>query len=114
MAWTYSGDPSQSDLDMVRWLVGDTDKTDQLALDEEIDAALDRYGSPDRAAAHIARGIAAKFARLFDKAAGDVRKSLSQKAENYKNLADELDASASAAAASISRKTEQQSTTFVW
>ena len=79
---------------MVRWLVGDTDLTDQLVLDEEVQAALDRYGSPERAAANIARAIGAKFARLFDKAAGDVRKSMSQKAENFRKLADELESSA--------------------
>ncbi len=113
MAWTYSGDPSLSDLDMVRWLVGDTDSSDQIVLDEEIDAAVDRYGSPERAAGKIALGISAKFARLYDKAAGDVRKSMSQKAENYRKLGDELMA-ASLGAASTARKSDQLSNTFVW
>jgi hypothetical protein len=113
MAWTYSGDPSLSDLDMTRWHVGDTDNTDQLVQDEEIQAALDRYGSPERAAAKICYGISAKFARLFDKAAGDVRKSHSQKSENYRKLGDEL-MSASLAASGTARKNDQLSNTFVW
>ena len=113
MAWTWSGDPSLSDQDMVRWLVGDTDETDQLAEDEVIAAALARYGSVDRAAAKVAYGISALFARLFDKAAGDVRKSMSQKSENYRKLGDELMA-ASVGADATSRKSEQLATTFVW
>lgn len=113
MAWTYSGDPSESDLDYVRWLVGDTTSADQLAQDEEIEAAIARFGVLELAGAHVARGIAARFARLFDKAAGDVRKNLSQQAKNYKAIADELEASA-AAARSITRQTAQLSNTFVW
>jgi len=113
VAWTYGGDPSQSDLDMVRWLVGDTDITDQLVRDEEVQAALDRYGSPERAGAKIARAIAANFSRLFDKTAGDVKKAMSQKAENFRKLADELDATLASATA-VSRKAVQQSNIYVW
>ncbi len=113
MAWTYSGDPSLSDLDMVRWHVGDTDVTKQEAQDEEIQASLDRYGSPERAGARVARSLSAKYARLFDKAAGDVRKSLSQISENYGRIADELEAVV-AAASSGARKSEQLSNIYVW
>lgn len=113
MAWTYSGDPSLSDLDMVRWYAGDTDSSDQEATDEECEAALDKFGSPERAAAKVARSIAAKYARLVDKAAGDVRKSHSQKSANYSKIADELEAMAAAASA-VSRKSEQLANVYVW
>ena len=36
MAWTYSGDPSSSARDAIRFLVGDTDTNDQLVTNEEI------------------------------------------------------------------------------
>ncbi len=114
MAWTWSGDPSLSDLDMVRFLAGDTDNTDQLVTDEIIQANLDRYGSPERAGAKVARGIAAKFAREFDKAVGDVRKSLSQKVSNYIKIAEDLESSLAAEADAVSRKRDQLANVYVW
>lgn len=70
MAWTYS--PEELGLETpeerknsVRFLVGDTDTTDQQIQDEEILFALDRTnGNIYAAAAFSAEGIAAKFARL--------------------------------------------------
>ena len=37
MTWTYSGNPSSTERDAVRFLVGDTDTNDQLLSNEEID-----------------------------------------------------------------------------
>ncbi len=36
MTWSYSGDPSSSTLDEIRFLIQDTDTTDQLLSNEEI------------------------------------------------------------------------------
>jgi hypothetical protein len=36
VTWTYSGNPSASDLDKVRFLSGDTDSTNPIATNEEI------------------------------------------------------------------------------
>lgn len=47
MAWTYSGDPSSSDLDRYRFLIGDTDVDDKVLQDEEIMFILAEY--PDNA-----------------------------------------------------------------
>lgn len=91
MAWSYSGDPSTSDKDAVRFMVGDTNNADQLMQDEEINFAVAREGSALKAAVVIARAIAAKFSRQADKAVGDLRIDLSQKAKAYHALAAQLE-----------------------
>lgn len=40
MSWNYSGNPSDSELDMYRFLIGDTERDDQVLQDEEIDFVL--------------------------------------------------------------------------
>lgn len=88
--WTYSGNPASSPKDQVRFLVGDTDETDQLLQDEEIEWLISDRGSALAAAVAAAEAIAAKFARQVDKAVGDLRLSLSQKAQGYAARAAEL------------------------
>lgn len=91
MAWTYSGDPSSSDRDNVRFLVQDTISTDELLQDEEIDHVLTLTpGDPRRAAAECALVISRKFARLADTAAPELKVSFSKRAETYRALADDL------------------------
>ena len=79
MSWTYSRDPSVSDRDKVRFLIGDTDVDDQLISDEEIDWLLTEESSVTSASVRACETVAAKFARLADKSVGDLRLSLSQK-----------------------------------
>lgn len=43
MAWSYSGDPGASALDEVRFLIQDTDTTDQLLSDEELSYLITSY-----------------------------------------------------------------------
>ena len=82
MSWSYAN-PSVSTRDWVRWMVGDTDSTDELLQDEEIDAAVSDEGNKYRAAATCARAIASKFSRQADKKVGPLSISASQKAERY-------------------------------
>ena len=86
MSWTYSGNPADSDSDSVRFLVGDTDSDDQQVTDEEIAWALTQAGGIYSAAALIASTIAAKFARMVDKAVGDLKISYGQRAGHYEKL----------------------------
>lgn len=94
MTWTYSGDPSDSDKDAVRFLVGDTDTTDQLISDEEIAYLLVVHNGPGMAAVGAARAIAAHFSRLVNqsRSVGDLSlaESLDQKATAFHHLADHL------------------------
>lgn len=90
MAWTYSGDPSSSDRDQVRFLIGDTATADQLVTDEEIAWSLTQ-GSVYNAAAICAKAIAATFSRLADKAVDDLKINYSQKSSQYLKLAEQLE-----------------------
>lgn len=91
MSWTYSGDPATNDKDKVRFLIGDTDQTDQLLQDEEITYLLSETPNVLLVASRAAKAIAAKFSRQADKAVGDLRISLSQKAQAYMALAADLE-----------------------
>ncbi len=90
MAWTY--DPAlPTDKDKVRFHIGDTDETDQLLQNEEIEYLLNETTNVLLAASRAAKAIAAKFARQADKAVGDLRVSLSQKSQAYFTLAADLE-----------------------
>ena len=90
MSWTYSGDPSNSDADQVRFLIGDTLTADQLLSDEEIAWALTQ-GSAYNAAAICSRAISANFSRMADKAVDDLKINYSQKSKQYADLAINLE-----------------------
>lgn len=90
MTWTYSGDPATSDRDSVRFLVGDTDTTDQLVKDEEIDWVLSLQAVLNFAASAVAETIAAGFARLADTKNRSLSVAASQRMAHYKKLAENL------------------------
>ena len=91
MTWSYSGDPANSDLDSVRFLVRDTDTNDQLVTDEEIGWALAERPNVYSAASLVASTIARDFARkAINKQVGDFRIDLRGRAEEYRALATEL------------------------
>jgi len=89
MTWTYS-DPSGSDLDAVRFKIGDTDSTDEQLSDEEINYLLTSTGSVDRAAIAAARSLLAKYSRLCDQRTGDISISYSQRRDSYAALVRQL------------------------
>lgn len=51
MTWSYSGDPSSSTLDEVRFLIQDTDTNDQLLSNEEINYLIAGYADDAYSAA---------------------------------------------------------------
>lgn len=93
MTWTYSGNPSTSDVDAIRFVIGDTDTNDQLISNEEIQYMIDTYGASRHAASESCRAIAAKFARLMDRSIGGLSADFSAKYRQYLELADKLEAS---------------------
>lgn len=95
MSWSYNPTQlSSSQKDQVRYLIQDTDSSDQLLSDEEINYEITRSGSVRLAASRIARTIAAKFSRKVDESAGKVSKKWSQLSTQYYSLADRLEAEA--------------------
>ena len=88
MGWNYSGDPAASIGDEVRFLIGDTDSTDPLLSDEEIEYLLAGSGSPRQAAYDGCVDIAGKFARMASsKSVGDLSISYSDRARAFRDHA---------------------------
>lgn len=91
MTFSYSGDPSASDLDEVRFHLQDTDSTDPLLTDEEIefviDAWVDNVGTNVWAAAICAETIAAKFAREVSVSGDGVSVGVEALQDKYEALA---------------------------
>lgn len=95
MSFTYTGDPANSDLDLVRFLIWDTDVTDVLLQDEEINYMLATWQNPYETARACAERLAAKFTRMADhitRTVGDltISKSYTSKADEYTKLSDEI------------------------
>jgi hypothetical protein len=90
MTWSYSGNPSTSAKDEVRFLVGDTDTTEQLVQDEEINYALAEQPNTRLAAANVADSIGAKFSRKTDVRLGDYTVSYNKLASGFFTLANQL------------------------
>lgn len=88
--WTYSGNPSASAKDSVRFLCGDTDNRDQMLSDEEIEFLVARHSSVDHAAAWACRQMASSPC-LVDKSVDGLRISASQRAKALVALATRLE-----------------------
>ena len=86
--WSYNiGTPSESPKDQVRFLIGDTDSTDQLLQDGEIIYLLGQYnGAIFESSIRACEAIQAKFSRMADESVGSVKISFSQKAKGYERL----------------------------
>jgi hypothetical protein len=95
MTWTYSGDPGTHAVAAVRYLVQDTDMTEQLAQDEEILWQLGQNPNVRLAAAEVAQQIALKFARQATVRRGDTAVEYGKRAEQYAAMAVRLKREAS-------------------
>jgi hypothetical protein len=78
MTWSYSGDPGASDLDHIRFLIQDTDTTDQLFSNEELTYLNTSYGDPYSAAIAAVTTLIAKGSRVAEesKTVGDLSLSV--------------------------------------
>lgn len=97
VAWTYSGDPTSSLRDQVRYLLGDTDSTDPQLQDAEITGQVTlMYPTPGSTAnaflvaRNCALALAAKYSRQVTKSAGNLRVEYATRADAYRKLAGDL------------------------
>ena len=86
MAWTYSGDPTASDRDAVRFEIGDTNTNDQQLTDAEIDYALAQRGSVIQAAIYCAERLISLYSRYVAQSVGAVNVQYNQRIDHYKGL----------------------------
>jgi hypothetical protein len=76
MSFSYSGDPSASQLDECRFLIQDTDPSNPILQDEEIDYIISLYGSSVNTLRYnLFMQAATKFAR-------DIKRSLGPQSED--------------------------------
>ena len=102
MSWSYSGDPADSDLDLVRFYVGDTDSRWELLQDEEILHVISQQTSfvdtstslPDieayRASAILVDALCAFWARFVSTKNKSLNVDAGKRFENGKVLARRL------------------------
>lgn len=87
MTWSYSGDPSGSELDNVRFLISDTDPEEELLQDEEIKFAIGVEGKVNGAAALCCEVLSRNFAKKADKSIGPIRIVNSTRAIQFDKMA---------------------------
>ena len=90
MAFTYTSDPAGSNLDAVRFELGDTIAGTHLMADEEINYALQQDASVLKAAARCAESLAARFARETSERSANVTKDHGDKQMHFQRLARKL------------------------
>ena len=92
MTWTYTGDPSDSPKDAVRFWIGDTTEATPQLSDEEITYLLQLTGGSVMQAAILAcMQLANRYSSQVDFAVEtELRVALSQRAEAYAKRAREL------------------------
>lgn len=93
-SWSYSGDPTASTLDEVRFWLSDTDPALALLSDVEVGYLINRYyaatGSALYVAAVGAEVLAAKFATEVSVSADGVSVSTSELFDRFQRLAESL------------------------
>lgn len=96
MTWTYSGNPGDSTRDEIRFLIGDTDTTDQLLSDEELDYLIGVWADAYAAAIAAVSALIAKGSRDSEEAkrVGDLSLSVKSGArvQQWMMLLDRLQA----------------------
>lgn len=90
MSATYSGNPSSSDQDQVRFLLGDTNMSEAKFTDEEVDFLLSTWIDPILAAAEGAQVLSSSATHWISYTADGNSLSLDQMQAKYSLLADQL------------------------
>jgi hypothetical protein len=94
MSWSYSGDPSASDLDECRFYLQDTEQARPLLSDEELQFLIDSWApvkdSNLYAAAVAAEVLAAKFAAEINVTADGINVDQGSLQDKYEKLAASL------------------------
>ena len=88
MSWSYTGDPTSSDLDALRFLVSDTDEDSPVFTNEELEYLIDNYGENQTALEYqVFRQAATKFARSIKRSLGPQSEDPSTRLSYYKERA---------------------------
>jgi hypothetical protein len=88
MTWTFGNDLTNSDRDIVRSLIFDTDSSNQLITDEFIAWALSTTGNDVYlAAARCCDSLATRFSTLIATAVGEADRDIAKRPELFRAMA---------------------------
>lgn len=90
MTFSYTGDPQERTLDMVRFLLQDTECSTAQFTDEELNALLAADCNPYIAAANAADILGSRYARVTRVKIGDYEEDGGTMSQNYYNLSKTL------------------------
>lgn len=88
MAWTYSGDPKSSEKDKYRFLIGDTNASDPILQDEEIEFVISEYSNHNMRLYQLYDRAADYFARKIKRAVGPIKEDPSERLQYFKQKAE--------------------------
>ena len=91
MSFSFNDDLS-TDLDYVRFYIGDTDSSNYLVEDATITAILSTHSNPLNAAIVICRNLTAKYSSMASQSIGSVSVSYGDISKKYQSLVVELKA----------------------
>lgn len=86
--WTYSGDPTSSPKDKLRFDIGDTLQFDPLLQDEEINFCLGAESTYNGGVARACESIAMRFQREASTKVGALSYDLATRAQQWSDRAD--------------------------
>lgn len=90
MSFTYSGDPSASEIDALRFTLADTDSASPIFQDEELQYLIDEYGdNPDKLEYYAFSAAATQFARTVKRSLGPQSEDPSGRLSYYRSKADD-------------------------
>ena len=92
MTWSYSGDPSTSSKDAVRFYIQDVDTSEQVMQDEDILFLLVSNSNPRVAAIEGLKTLLMKYSMLADRTVGDTSVKYTQRVSDFVKLIDMLTA----------------------
>ena len=76
MSWSYYGNPASSEMDELRFIIGDTNISEPIMQDEELEYLITKYGSNRNLLMYQA------FTRAATLFARDIKRSLGPQSED--------------------------------
>lgn len=102
MSWTYSGNPANSQIDECRFLLGDTNASEPIMQDEEIQYIIDMYeGNKNQILYQLFSRAATIFARDIKRSLGPQSEDPTERLKYFKEKAEEYKSKISSAGLSL-------------
>jgi hypothetical protein len=90
MSFTWTGDPSASTIEKIRWEIRDTDSTNAKFQDAEITYAYDQEGSIMGAAARLCEQLQVRYADAASRTMGPLKVDMSNMSQLFAQKAKDL------------------------